>query len=382
MRTKGVSEYLVSGVMSLYKGCNTVVLVDGELSSSFSVKVGVHQGSALSPLLFIMVVDVQTEDVRDGSLMELLHADGLVLCGESLHEVMDKYGRWKNAVEGKVLRVNIDKTKGMQLLFGKKSSASNVDPCGGCGERVGCNSIQCTKCQRWVHRRCSNVPRKVSLVSCRDVFVCRTCLGLNCSVEKLQFKRGEDVLEEVKKFCYLDDMISCYGGASQAVSARIGSAWKKFRGLSGVSWEAGFILEATGEDLSVLFRPILLYCCETWGLTVADEARLRGVERRMIRMCGVRLVDRVSNDVLRDRLGIVVKIEELIIQSRLRWYGHAMRGDINSQMHEVMEVEITGKRKKGRLWKSWEEGVKKDLVQTTIFLKHRYFFYRVNNFFK
>ena len=55
--------------MSLYKGCKTAVLVDEELSSSFSVKVGVHQGSALSPLLFIMVMNVLTEDSRDGSLM-------------------------------------------------------------------------------------------------------------------------------------------------------------------------------------------------------------------------------------------------------------------------------------------------------------------------
>ena len=44
--------------------------------------------------------------------------------------------------------------KGTQLLF-RKSSVSKVDPCGVCGERVGCNSIQCTKCQRWANRRCS-----------------------------------------------------------------------------------------------------------------------------------------------------------------------------------------------------------------------------------
>ena len=79
------------------------------------------------------------------------------------------------------------------------------------------------------------MPRQVSVLSCRDVFVCRTCIGHNCLVEeKLEFKRGEDVLEEVEKFCYLGDMISCYGGASEAVSARIGSAWKKFVELSGV----------------------------------------------------------------------------------------------------------------------------------------------------
>ena len=71
------------GVKSLYKGCKTPVSVDRELSISFSLKVGVHQGSALSPLLFIMVMDFLTEDVRDGSLLELLHADDLVLYRES-----------------------------------------------------------------------------------------------------------------------------------------------------------------------------------------------------------------------------------------------------------------------------------------------------------
>ena len=64
VRLKGVQEYLVNEAMSLYKGCETAVSVDGELSSSFSVKVGVHQGSVLSPISLIMVMDVLTEDVR------------------------------------------------------------------------------------------------------------------------------------------------------------------------------------------------------------------------------------------------------------------------------------------------------------------------------
>ena len=113
------------------------------------MKVGAHQRSALSPLLFITVMDFLA-DVRDGSLMELLYVDNL--CGESLNEVMEKYGRWKNAAEAKGLRVNVGiQVKGIQLLFGKKSSVSKVDPCCVCGEQVGYNSIQCTKCQRWVH---------------------------------------------------------------------------------------------------------------------------------------------------------------------------------------------------------------------------------------
>ena len=124
LRQRGVPEYLVNGVLSLYKGCKTAASVDRELSSLFSVKVGAHEGSALISLLFIIVMDVLTEDARDGSLMELLYADDAVFFGESLNQIMDKYGGWKNTVEGNGLRVNVSNTKGMQLLFGKKSGVS------------------------------------------------------------------------------------------------------------------------------------------------------------------------------------------------------------------------------------------------------------------
>ena len=74
--------------------------------------------------------------------------------------------------------------------------------------------------------------------------------------------------------------------------------------------------------------------------------RLCGVERRMITMCRVKLVDKVFTDVLCDKVSVVVMIENMIIQSRLRWYGHVMSGDINSQIRKVIEVKIKGKRKK------------------------------------
>ena len=47
----------------------------------------------MSPLRFIMVIGVLTENVKDVSLMELLYSDDPVLCKESLNEIMDKYGR-------------------------------------------------------------------------------------------------------------------------------------------------------------------------------------------------------------------------------------------------------------------------------------------------
>ena len=136
----------------------------------------------------------------------------------------------------------------------------------------------------------------------------------------------------MEKFCYLDDLVSCFGGELEAVSARIGSAWKKFRELSGVLvGKQGLSLKQRGTIYQCCATPVLLYCCNKWQIIVADEASLLGVKRRMIRMmCGMRLVDRVLTDVLRDRVSVAVKVEDLIIQSCLGLYGNVMCGDINS----------------------------------------------------
>ena len=40
---------------------------------------------------------------------------------------------------------------------------------------------------------------------------------------------------------------------------------------------------------------------------------------------GERMVDSVSTDVLRDRVGAAVKIEDMTMQNLLQWYGHVIR---------------------------------------------------------
>ena len=58
LRKLGVDEWLIRTVMALYTEACTVVRTDAGLSKSFEVKVGLHQGSVLSPLLFAAVMDV------------------------------------------------------------------------------------------------------------------------------------------------------------------------------------------------------------------------------------------------------------------------------------------------------------------------------------
>jgi len=51
MRKQGVKQWLVSAVTSMYTGTKTVV------RRFRGKRVGMHQGSALSPLIFVIVVE-------------------------------------------------------------------------------------------------------------------------------------------------------------------------------------------------------------------------------------------------------------------------------------------------------------------------------------
>ena len=53
----GVKEWLVSAVMSMSTGAKTAVRTVYGNSSALEVKVGMHQGSALSPLLFVIIME-------------------------------------------------------------------------------------------------------------------------------------------------------------------------------------------------------------------------------------------------------------------------------------------------------------------------------------
>jgi len=72
----------------------TMAKLNGGVSRGFGVKVGVHQGSVLSPLLFITVLEALSRRFRGGLPMELLYADDLVLLADS-QDLVENIKMWK-----------------------------------------------------------------------------------------------------------------------------------------------------------------------------------------------------------------------------------------------------------------------------------------------
>ena len=71
-------------VQSMYKDVRSRVRVGDGYSEEFGVGVGVHQGSVLSPLLFIIVLEALSMEFRTGCPWELLYADDLMISAESV----------------------------------------------------------------------------------------------------------------------------------------------------------------------------------------------------------------------------------------------------------------------------------------------------------
>jgi len=93
-------------------------------------------------------------------------------------------------------------------------------PCGVCGRGFGKNSIQCTSCQKWVHRKCSGI--KGSMYKAMKTFVCRDCVNPVTGTGHKSVDIGVNAnLEFVDKFCYLGDMLSVDRDADAAVETRI-----------------------------------------------------------------------------------------------------------------------------------------------------------------
>ncbi|KAK3528885.1 hypothetical protein QTP70_012078 [Hemibagrus guttatus] len=219
MRKSGVAEKYVRVVQDMYERSRTVVRCAVGQTEEFNVEVGLHQGSALSPFLFAIVMDQLSEEVRQKSPWTMMFADDIVICSESREQVEENLERWRFALERRGMKVSRSKTEYMCV-----------------NEREGSGTV------------------------------------------RLQ---GEEV-KKVQEFKYLGSTVQSNGECGKEVKKRVQAGWNGWRKVSGVLCDQKISARIKGKVYRTVVIPAMLYGLETVSLRKRQESELEVAELKML----------------------------------------------------------------------------------------------------
>ena len=303
LEKREVTGGLIRVIKDMYTGAETRIKTACGVSDSFEVKMGLHQGSALSPYLFVLILD----ELLKGSGLKapwcLLFADDMQLAGESVEEVQESLELVRVSLEGSGLRINKEKTEYMCCEWGQA---------GGGGEVY---------------------------------------------LEGYKLKR-------VSEFKYLGSTLDEEAELEKEVSVRIQAGWGKWKEASGVLCDRKVPERVKGKFFAAVVRPAMLYGAECWATKQEHVRKLEVAQSRMCRwMMGVKWQDRLENEYVRQRIGVEC-VRQRLREGRLRWLGHVVRMEEESIVRRVRELDVEGlPRGRGRPKLTWDAVVKKDMQE-------------------
>ncbi|KAK3540881.1 hypothetical protein QTP86_002980 [Hemibagrus guttatus] len=262
MRKSGVAEKYVRVVQDMYERSRTVVRCAVGQTEEFKVEVGLHQGSALSPFLFAIVMDQLSEEVRQESPWTMMFADDIVICSESREQVEENLERWRFALERRGMKVSRSKTEYMCV-----------------NEREGSGTVR---------------------LHCEEV-------------------------KKVQEFKYLGSAVQSNGECGKEVKKQVQAGWNGWRKVSGVLCDRKISARIKGKVYRTVVRAAMLYGLETVSLRKRQESELEVAELKMLRFSlGVTRLDRIRNEYIRGTAH-VGRLGDKVREARLRWFGHVQR---------------------------------------------------------
>ena len=188
-------------------------------------------------------------------------------------------------------------------------------------------------------------------------------LCINVGNDDETVKMEDTKVPRVKEFKYLGSMVQESGGCEREVKKRVQAGWNGWRKVSGVICDKRLPARVKGKVYSSVVRPAMVYGLETVAVTKKQVKEMEVTEMKMLRFAmGVTRKDMIRNEHIRS----TAKIERLgmkMRESRLRWYGHVMRRDQEYVGKKMMEMELPGKRKRGRPKRRFLDVVKEDMKE-------------------
>ena len=298
MRKSGVSEVYVRVVQDMYRNSMTTIRSTVGYTEWFNVEVGLHQGSALSPFLFALVIDRITDEVRKDAPQNMMFADDIVLCGNTRNEVEEELELWREALERRGMKVSRGKTEYMHVN----------------GEQDGTIVL------------------------------------------------GGVEIKKASEFKYLGSMVQSNGDSNSEVKKRIQAGWQNWRRASGILCDKRVPAKVKGKIYRTVVRPAILYGLETVGLRKRQASELEVAELRMLRFAlGVTRMDMIENKYIRGTAH-VRRLGDKLREGRLRWYGHVQRRNAEYVGRKVIEMELPGTRRRGRPKRRYLDAMNEDMA--------------------
>ena len=230
----------------------------------------------------------------------MLFADDIVICEETREEVEQKLESWKYALERRGMKVSRSKTEYLCINGGNDNETVKMED--------------------------TKVPK-------------------------------------VKEFKYLGSTVQESGSCEREVKKRVQAEWNGWRRVSGVICDRRLPARVKGKVYSSVVRPAMVYGLETVAVTKKQVEEMKVAEMKMLNFAmGVKRKDKIRNKHIRS----TVKIERLrmkMMDGRLRWYGYVMRRDQKYVGRKMMEMELPGKRRRGRPKRRFLDVVKEDIKE-------------------
>ena len=220
--------------LTTYNETKTRIRTQHGNTEAFGINVGVHQGSNLSPLLFITIMNTLTSEIRKTIPWELIFADDIALMATTEEELQEKIIRWQEALRKGGLKMNAQKS---------------------------------------------------------EVMICEK----NGNTEIKVTDQGGSELKQVQKFKYLGSGIVAEGGSLMTVKQRITAAWSKWSEITGIICDKKTPRKLKCKVYKTVIRPTLLYGSECWAVCKKEDLIYR-TEMRMLRwILGVSRQDKIRN---------------------------------------------------------------------------------------